>query len=170
MLSDDPDPVLTLQGVFWARHKAIEFATVTLNIKQYFDDDDATHIDIVQTPTGGIEGSTELRTINGTDLQHFDTTYGHVISNNRWINFADVEGIDSFLTEGWEDQIFGEAPGPDGKHHIYNIISSEEKGWNGVMVWGFAVVEGKRHYVRRLFMKNGYTVLKTRFVYDWQKK
>jgi len=57
-LSDDTDAVLALQGVGWWTRKAIGLATLTLHTKQY-EKDGVTHIDIEQTATGGIKGTTE---------------------------------------------------------------------------------------------------------------
>lgn len=41
-------------------------ATITLAVKQYRDDDGVEHIDIEQTATGGIKGTTENRTLDWT--------------------------------------------------------------------------------------------------------
>lgn len=53
-----------MQGISWFTRKAIALANLMLDIKQYRDDDGVEHIDIVQTLTGGIKGTTENRTLD----------------------------------------------------------------------------------------------------------
>lgn len=60
-----------LQGVSWFTRKAIRFSTITLDIKQYRDDDGVEHIDIDQTATGGIKGTTENRTLDWTYVYYY---------------------------------------------------------------------------------------------------
>jgi hypothetical protein len=77
-LSGDTDSVLALQGVNWFTRVAISFATVTQHLKQYFDEKDPsiTHIDFTQTLTGGIKGTTELRTLDYQWRSHSDYLFG----------------------------------------------------------------------------------------------
>lgn len=58
--------MLTLQGIGWIVRKAISIATITLDVKQYRDDEGVEHIDIEQTATGGVKGTTENRTLDWT--------------------------------------------------------------------------------------------------------
>lgn len=67
--------MLTLQGVGWFTRKAIQLATVTLDINQYRDDNGVEHIDIEQTATGGIKGTTENRTLDWTYVFFFSSSY-----------------------------------------------------------------------------------------------
>lgn len=60
--------------------KAIALATVYLAVKEYVDDDGQTHIDIEQTATGGIKGTSEKRTLNWKvpEGNHKDGIFGEV--------------------------------------------------------------------------------------------
>jgi len=171
-LSDDPDPVLALQGVGWMKRKIIGMATVTLHVKQY-DEDGKTHIDIDQTATGGIKGTTELRTLNWEPKSHKDDLFGSLTGKSRWSSQPpDFPGLDeahiNWLQEGWLDD--GEEAGPNGEKRIESYSASDDNGWVADQIWGFAEVEGKRFYVRRVVIKKGDKVLKIRMVYDWQGK
>ena len=163
-LSDDADAVLALQGVSWLTRKAIGFATITLHTKQYTDSDNITHIDIDQTATGGIKGTTEIRVLNWTEREHDDHIFGRVKGRSRWLaNFDEIE--DPFLKEGWLD-VDSEKGGPNGELHIESSVVNQEKGWTAQQVWGFAIVDGKRHYTRRVIVTKGKEVVKVRLVYN----
>jgi hypothetical protein len=78
------------------------------------------------------------------------------------------DGIDdSFLKDGWLE---GAEEGEDGKRHIESWVLNEERGWEAQQIWGFAILDEKRYYVRRVVVKKGEEVLKIRLVYDWQGK
>ena len=51
-----------------------------------------------------------------------------------------------------------------------SYVDNEEKGWSGQQIWGFAIIEGKRYYTRRVVIKKGSEVMKVRLVYSWQGK
>lgn len=162
-LSDDVDPVLQLQGIGWWTRKAIGLATVTLHVKQYIDDDKVTHIDIDQTATGGIKGTTELRTLNWEFKEHTDHIFGELKGKTRWTTLDLID--DDFLKQEWLD---GEAEkgGPDGEFVLESYVEATA-GWTGKQVWGFAIVEGERRYTRRVVITKGSEVLKIRMVYNW---
>jgi hypothetical protein len=168
-LSDDTDAILTLQGIGWLTRKAIAFATVTLHCKQYTSEDGHTHIDIEQTATGGIKGTTELRELDWTERSHVDHIFGSMKGKSRWITIDNPEIPDDFLKEGW---IEGEEEngGPNGERHIESFVDNEEKGWTGEQIWGFAIIDGKRYYTRRIIITKGSEALKVRLVYNWQGK
>jgi len=168
-LSDDTDAILTLQGIGWLTRKAIAYATVTLHCKQYTSEDGHTHIDIDQTATGGIKGTTELRELDWTERSHVDHIFGSLKGKSRWITIDSPEIPDDFLKEGW---IEGEEEngGPNGERHIESFVDNEEKGWTGEQIWGFAIIDGKRYYTRRVIITKGSEALKVRLVYNWQGK
>lgn len=95
-ISTPTENVLKLQGLGWVLRKAIGVATITLHIHTYSDTEDAKilHVDIDQTVTGGIKGTTEIRVTDGKERDHKD----HIFGNNKG---------QSFLTRG--------AKGEDGK-------------------------------------------------------
>ncbi|TVY54938.1 hypothetical protein LSUE1_G009423, partial [Lachnellula suecica] len=99
-LSDDTDPILVLQGVSWFTRKAISLATITLHTKQYTDSDNETHIDIEQTATGGIKGTTEIRVLNWSERTHTDSIFGTVKGRSRWL--SGLGEVEKYLQEGWE--------------------------------------------------------------------
>ncbi|KAH8801538.1 hypothetical protein F5884DRAFT_684922 [Xylogone sp. PMI_703] len=159
-ISDDVDPVLALQGVGWLTRKAISFATITLSIKEYLDDASATHIDIEQTATGGIKGTTELRTLDWTERAHEDHIFGNIKGKSRFVALDSEEIEDGWLKEGW-------LPENEGKV-IQSVAVNEERGWTALQIWGFAEVEGKRYYARRVRASKGEEVVRVRMYYDYQ--
>ncbi|KAH8653154.1 hypothetical protein BGZ60DRAFT_387045 [Tricladium varicosporioides] len=166
-LSDDTDPVLALQGIGWWTRKAISLATVTLHVKQYTDDAGVSHIDIEQTATGGIKGTTELRTLDWEFREHDDHLFGSLKGKSRWIKVEDLD--DAFFKDGWLE---GEEEngGPNGERHVQSFVENSEKGWTAGQSWGFAIIDGKRYYTRRVVVTKGSEVLKVRLVYNWQGK
>jgi hypothetical protein len=164
-LSDDTDAVLALQGIGWWTRKAISLATVTLHVKQYSDEDGSTHIDIEQTATGGLKGTTELRHLVWTFQEHDDHIFGHLKGKSRWLGLDAVE--DDFLKDGWLEGD-EENAGPAGERHIESYVENEEKGWTADQIWGFAIFDGQRYYTRRVVVTKGSEVMKVRLVYNWQ--
>jgi len=170
-LSDDTDAVLALQGVGWLTRKAIAWATVTLAIKQYTPEEGTTHIDIEQTATGGIKGTSELRTLDWVAREHSDHMFGDLKGRSRWLTDlkSDVSGnggpLDPFCTEGWLD----EKVGPNGEGFIQSFVVNEKNGWSAEQVWGFAIIDGVRYHTRRVIVKKGSELLKVRLVYDFQE-
>lgn len=150
--------------------KAIAWATITLAIKQYTDDTGLTHIDTDQTATGGIKGTQELRTLNWVERPHDDHIFGQLKGKSRWIapGSQEYDALDQFMREGWLEE--GEQGGPNGESHVQSWVVNEEKGWTAEQIWGFAMVEEKRFYVRRVVVTKGKEVLTVRLVYDWQGK
>ena len=72
---------------------------------------------------------------------------------------------DSFLKEGWLESE-EEAGGPNGEKHVQSYVEAD-KGWTGNQIWGFAIIDGKRYYTRRVVIAKGKEVLKVRLVYNW---
>ncbi|CAL3964032.1 unnamed protein product [Diplocarpon coronariae] len=164
-LSDDTDAILALQGIGWLTRKAIGLATVTLHAKQYVDDSSITHVDIEQTATGGMKGTTELRILDWTERLHNDHVFGNVCGKNRWSSFQEID--DAFLKDGWLEGE-EEVAGPNGEKHIESWVKNEDKGWTAQQIWGFAIIDGKRYYARRVVVQKGDKTLKARLVYNWQ--
>lgn len=76
---------------------------------------------------------------------------------------------DDYLKEGWLEGD-EEKAGPAREIHIESYVENDEKGWTGDQIWGFAIIEGKRYYTRRVVIAKGKEVLKVRLVYNWQGK
>jgi hypothetical protein len=165
-LSDDTDAMLAVQGVGWAMRKAIQWATITLHIKQYVDDAGTTHIDIDQTATGGMKGTSELRALDWVPREHEDYLFGKLVGQGRWIatGSGEWEALDQVLKDGWlEDE--NEKGGPNGETHVQSFVDNKERGWTAEQIWGFAVVEGQRYHTRRVVCRKGDQVLFVRLVY-----
>lgn len=160
-LSDSADPALALQGVGWLTRKAIGLATVTLHTKEYVDEQGVTHIDIQQTATGGVKGTTEDRTLDDTFREHTDWLFGHVKGRTGWVGSREGlggDGKDGFLTDGWED---GQA------EWIESNVESLDRGWKVIQVWGFRIVNGERRYARNTVLTKGAERVELRLVYDF---
>lgn len=70
---------------------------------------------------------------------------------------------DGSAAGGWEQG----SDSTQGKSQVHVFLESKKKGWTGDTVWGFEVVDGKRHYTRRLFFRKGSRSEMARLVYDY---
>ena len=94
------EDVLRVQNVSWVLRKAIALATVTLTIKHQPDDDGVERIEVVNTLTGGIPGTTELSVLDWTNRSHEDHVFGKILGKSKRVDFPD--GIeDPLMKEGW---------------------------------------------------------------------
>jgi hypothetical protein len=174
-LSDNPEPGLALQGIGYLTRKAIGLTTVTLHIKQY-EKDGLVHIDIDQTATGGIKGTSEIRTIDGESREHTDWLFGTVAAKSEWAGgakhpaIADFEAVKEhdveWLTKDWL-QGPEEATGPDGAINLVNSVRAVPDSWTASQVWGFETIGGERRYTRHVVLKKGAEKVKLRLVYDF---
>lgn len=64
--------------------KGISYATITLDINQYTDSDNVFHIDVEQTLTGGIKGTSEQRIADWNIREHKDHIFGTVAGRSRF--------------------------------------------------------------------------------------
>jgi hypothetical protein len=162
--------MLELQGVPWLKRKIILLATVTLTVKEYVDDMSVTHIDLDQTATGGIQGTTELRILDWSETIHEDHIFGKLKSQNRWV--ADIKTIESgsggplhpYLTQGWRV----EKVGPNRESFVQNWVVNEENGWTVEQIWGFTIIKGQRYKTRKIVVTKGETVLPLTLAYEWK--
>lgn len=111
------------QGIGWFLRKAISLATVTLTIRQYLENS-ITHIDIQQTATGGIQGTTELRKLDWIYHDHKDGIFGDCRGKARWVKLKNVDD-DEFLKTGWDDM--------EGEH-VQSYVESKTNGWTADQV------------------------------------
>ncbi|KAI9723172.1 MAG: hypothetical protein M1828_004275 [Chrysothrix sp. TS-e1954] len=160
-LSDDFDPILSMQGVGWLTRKAIGLATLTLHIKEYTDDEGVVHIDIDQTATGGVKGTSEKRVLNNTEREHNDHVFGKVKGSTKWMKLSDVE--DPFLKSKW-------LPETEKDDVIENTVTSMDSGWVASQVWAFQEVNGMRMYARNVVVTKGKDRKEARLVYDYVSK
>jgi hypothetical protein len=129
------------------------------------EDDTHTHIDISQTATGGLKGTTEVRVLNWQERTHSDHLFGDLKGKSRWIDLSPEDTPDEFLRDGWEPS---QKAGPNGEGFIQSFVVNESKGWTADQIWGFAVIEGQRYHVRRVVVIKGKEVVKVRLVYNWK--
>ncbi|KAI5799000.1 hypothetical protein EDC01DRAFT_650024 [Geopyxis carbonaria] len=159
-LSDPTDDILTLQGLSWFTRKAIGLATITLYVKHYTSTDSIEHIDIDQTLTGGIKGTTESRVLDWAAREHSDHIFGRVNGRSRRIQLSEID--DEFLKTGWMSDMAEQGL-------VESDVTSEDNDWAARQIWGFEEIDGEKKYVRHLVlktMKRG-DELKKKLVYDY---
>lgn len=156
-LSDSADPALALQGVGWLTRKAVGLASVTLHVKEYVDEAGLTHVDIQQTATGGVKGTTENRTFDNTFREHSDWLFGNVKGRTGWVASKD-EITDEYLKKGWEQAQ---------TEFVVGYVESLDRGWTATQVWGFQEVNGERRYARNIVVAKGDERVEMRLVYDF---
>lgn len=104
---DKTDLILSLQGVGWFKRKVISLGTVTLNIKHYRVDSEnepskkVEKIDITQTITSGIPGTSENRTLIWKERENEDHLFGSVIGKSRRVKADELE--EEWLKECWTE-------------------------------------------------------------------
>lgn len=131
-LTGNTEAILVLQGIGWLTRKAIGMSTITLHIKEYTDEQGQLKIDIEQTGTGGMKGTTELRTLNWQWGEHKDGIFGAVKGRSRMLKLTELADDTTpdaedrkWLSEGWED-----AAGD----FIQSWAESVTNGWNANQV------------------------------------
>ncbi|KAG7292668.1 hypothetical protein NEMBOFW57_002705 [Staphylotrichum longicolle] len=167
------EPALALQGVGWVMRKAVGLATMTLQVKQYVappsppadpSSTPVTHIEIEQTGTGGIKGTTEKRCLDFVFRDHTDYLFGHVKGQTKWLTPDEI--TDAFLKSGWLEGE-EEKGGPNGETHLISHVESYDNGWTATQIWGFKIVEGLRKYVRNIVVAKGAERVEVQLVYDF---
>lgn len=165
---DKTDKILGLQGVGWFMRKAISLGTVSLSIKHYRVDSEEEpgkkieKIDISQTITGGIPGTTENRTLVWKEKENYDHLFGSVIGKSRRVKADDLD--EEWLKEGWTDdtlghglvQAYAESNTPkSGMTWVGNQVRAEIKCiqrrlFNRNQTWGMEMINGERRYARHV--------------------
>jgi len=157
------DEILALQGVSWFKRKIISLGTITLFVKHYKDDANAEHIDIDQTITGGIPGTTEKRTLTWTERENEDHLFGAVKGRSRRV-MADKLDI-PFLKEGWTADTFNH-----GLVQSYVESDTPKSGtvWIANQTWGMEDINSERRYVRHVkFTGPKGEDIEARLIYDY---
>jgi len=189
-LSNDPDSVFKLQGLSWITRTAISLATITLHATEY-KDGDLVRIDIAQTVTGGLQGTTEHRKLDWSVNDHTDHIFGSVKGQSRFLKgAADPDGkvrpnvdiqtkiggdgvedtaIATFLrgetlANGEPTEGFLEE---ENSVFVQSWVRSVDNGWTGEQIWGFENVDGVRHYTRRVVVAKDGMTEKVRLVYNF---
>ncbi|KZT42354.1 hypothetical protein SISSUDRAFT_1041657 [Sistotremastrum suecicum HHB10207 ss-3] len=163
-LSDSIDPILVLQGVSWATRTVLAYATVTLDVSHYTDDKQIEHIDIDQTITGGIKGTSENRTMDWVERTHEDHIFGAVLAKSRRVKLDEI--TDPFLKNDWIESV-----AEHGFVHSY-VVSDKSKNkydWTAEQIWGFEKFDGEKRYTRhlKLVANGGKDVIEAKLIYDY---
>lgn len=154
--------------------KLVTSVTLTLDIKQFSAPPSppaeasapaVIHIEIEQTGTGGMKGTSEKRCLDNVFRDHKDWLFGHVKGQTRWANAEDVEE-DAFLKSGWLEGE-EEKKGPNGESHVLSYVESYDDGWTATQVWGFKTIEGERRHVRNVVIAKGSERVELQLVYDY---
>ncbi|PPQ67074.1 hypothetical protein CVT25_005675 [Psilocybe cyanescens] len=164
-LSDQrTDTILQLQGVGWLKRKAISIGSVTLAIKHYKDADSVEHIDIEQTLTGGIPGTTEIRTLWWKERESEDHLFGHVIGKSRRVKAEELDV--PFLQAPWTEDTLQQ-----GLIQSYVESDTPKSGntWIANQTWGIEEIGGERRYVRHVkFTGPKAEDIEAKLVYDYR--
>ncbi|KAG2023072.1 LCCL domain-containing protein [Coprinopsis cinerea AmutBmut pab1-1] len=144
-LSDSTDAILSHQGVGWFKRKAISVGTITLFVKHFKDESGVEQINIDQTITGGIPGTSEQRTLSWTEKEHEDHVFGPILTKSRRVKPSEID-ID-FLKNGWTADTL-----ENGVIQSYSESNTPKSGttWIANQAWGIKDVNGERRYVRHV--------------------
>ncbi|KAG1802037.1 uncharacterized protein HD556DRAFT_1228468 [Suillus plorans] len=140
-LSDDSDDILKLQGISWFERRA----NLMFTLKHYADEGGFEHIDIEQTLSGGISGTTQYRTLDWEERSINDDVFGALIAQSKRIKVEEVD--DEFLRSGWtEDAV------EDGLILAVTRSDTSKSGmeWKTELTWGFEVLDGERRFARHV--------------------
>lgn len=172
-LSSNLDPGLKLQNMSYLTRKLVTSVTLTLDVKQFSAPPSppaeasapaVIHVDIEQTGTGGMKGTSEKRCLDNVFRDHKDWLFGHVKGQTRWVNAEDIE--DAFLKSGWLEGE-EEKKGPNGETHMLSHVESYTDGWTATQIWGFKTIEGERRHVRNVVIAKGSERVELQLVYDY---
>ncbi|KAI0788529.1 hypothetical protein C8Q75DRAFT_807740 [Abortiporus biennis] len=164
-LSDDTDEILRLQGLGWLLRKALALSHLYMKVKHFKDQNGIERIEIDQTLSGGIPGTTEIHPLDWKDACHEDHIFGAVYNKARRVHLED-EIKSPFLRAGWTDDVE--------KFGAINTmaVSDPSKGgkkWVAEQVWGFALINGERRHTRHVaFVGPNGEVVNAKLVYDYQ--
>ncbi|PWY80694.1 hypothetical protein BO70DRAFT_362650, partial [Aspergillus heteromorphus CBS 117.55] len=182
----------------WMMRKALGLATVTLSIHSFPDaaEPSVLHIDIDQTVTGGIKGTTERRLSDGKKREHQDHIFGNVRGCSKLFRGSKGEDADGkvrpylkfdsetedplvfrflrgeVLADGKECEGFlveelGEEYGEGEGLWLQSFVENLDVGWTAEQIWGFEIIDGKRYYTRRVAVVKDGSYKLARFVYSY---
>ncbi|KAG9314246.1 hypothetical protein JVU11DRAFT_5033 [Chiua virens] len=164
-LSDSFDEILQLQGVSWLTRRAISLFNVVLVIKHTTDEAGLEQIDIDNKVSGGVNASSEDRTLDWVERDEDDNIFGRVIGKARRIPVEEI--TDEFLKKDWtQDTIDNDIVLTDS----WSTPGKNNYKWRAIQTWGFAMVNGERRYVRHTTFTSDkrQNPIHTRLVYDYR--
>ncbi|MCJ1312086.1 hypothetical protein MMC25_005760 [Agyrium rufum] len=171
-LSDDPVPLLGIQGMPYLMRKAISLAPggMTLTITQTpsptnANDRTQTRLVTDQAAPGGImKGNTDERILDWEYREKKVPMFGEIKTRTRFVGMQDLAGEQKeWLKEGgWlAEEEAGVWRG------VQSEVVNEAKGWVAEQIWGFQEVNGQRYHVRRAEARKGKEIQRARLVYDY---
>ncbi|KAJ5084945.1 hypothetical protein NUU61_009524 [Penicillium alfredii] len=172
----------TFQGVPWVVRKVLRYASLSMeitqttslpetseeNVNEITNGNGESHdakgpfatLHIKQTVHPGGFDSIGSYPVDGKPHDFSLPIFGDVSMQLRYVNADEVP--DETLA-----QRLGE--GSPSKTVIDEVAHNTSKGWQGRVMWGFEIVDGKRYFTRNVTTtKAGATVI-ARMVYDFQK-
>ncbi|RFU33280.1 hypothetical protein B7463_g3070, partial [Scytalidium lignicola] len=169
-LSDSMDELFALQGIPWMVRKAMGLGTPNLSIKEYVDESDTTHIDIVLVATAGIKGE-DKRVLDWNKVAKKDGMFGDVEGQSRLYTMFEMagsedEGDEKFLSgkiladgnpSSWLEDITGK--------HVQSYVVSQKNEWTAEQTWGFEEIRAVRYHTRRIVVRKGNVSKRARQVY-----
>ncbi|KAE8158627.1 hypothetical protein BDV40DRAFT_291643 [Aspergillus tamarii] len=186
-LSSNLEPMMKLQCLSWIIRRAFQHVTITFTITEYASigaDSSplARHIDVVHTVTGGFNGTTEKRTLDGNAYMQKDYVFGTLSVRSRLIGGVEDENgqvrpaleLDTpNLNQKMYDFLTGavSAEGEREAGFLVEELPREKMGTMRIQVWGFELIHGERYHTRRVLVINrsgDYAM--ARIVYKWHSE
>ncbi|KAJ7169740.1 hypothetical protein C8R46DRAFT_896663 [Mycena filopes] len=163
--SGETDKILALQGVSWIKRTAISVGTLTLAVKHYKDDAGIENVDIDQTLTGGIPGTSEKRLLSWTERPNEDHLFGAVIGKSRRCKVHELD--EDFLKTGWTADTLEHGVI---QSYVYSDTPKSGTTWIANQTWGIQELDGERRYTRHIkFTGPKGEDIESVLVYDYRK-
>lgn len=159
-LSNDVSAAMAVQGVNFILRTALSRAPISLSIEQTRDA--ATGEERLFTRQSTIGRTVEEeRALNWEAVATPHVIFGDVKTKARISAVHEITNM--LLRDGWEEQT-----------EELIEVQSQGSGWTSWQAWGFEVIDGKRHHVRRAVLQRGAEFQEepqepvvVRMVYDW---
>ncbi|KAH9950448.1 hypothetical protein B0H21DRAFT_723399 [Amylocystis lapponica] len=166
---------LDISGKFiMVRNAHLLFATTVSTEKSLSDSTDdilrlqgppVEHIDIDQTTSGGMSGTTEHRVLDNEERESSDYVFGAVKGRSRRLRLDELDN--EFLRQGWLDDV-----GEHGTVWTRAMSDTPKSGtsWTAEQTWGFEDINGERRYARHVnFTGPKEEKIQARLVYDYRE-
>ena len=158
-------------------------ATIYLDVRHYTDDSGIERIDVDQTLTGGISGTSEHRILDYTEREHEDHVFGAVLSRSRRVSLDEVQR--EWLKKDWLEESFVDGliintaaksnTAKSGRTWSSEQVSTRVEYLKSVIqtmpqTWGLEQVDGAKRYTRHVYFEGpGGEVIQVRLVYDYRE-
>jgi len=187
-LSDDIDPVMSLQGVGWLIRKAMGNASLTLTVTHNTAASPPT-LEIAQSATGMPSPPPDTRVLNWTAIARKTPLFGEETRQTRMVSSANgapaidlqIKSSDAKKTEDLRKFLLAQhdISGKTGNGQGW-LVSGDVAAIQGYIVnasgvtleeiWGFETVKNEKRLTRRMAAVKDGKVAKARLVYTYGKK